>query len=128
VDFRDPRRDKEHGRIWRVTATSAPADRRPTLAQGRDLRALSTTDLLTRTLSDNGWDQEQARLVLRQRDADPVLAEAKAWLARQSDPRARLEVLWLHSAFERSSEALIRELAAAPDERLRMAAAQQLAR
>jgi len=29
VDFRDPRRDKEHGRIWRVTAKGRPVVKRP---------------------------------------------------------------------------------------------------
>ena len=29
VDFRDPRRDHEHGRIWRVTAKDRPPVQRP---------------------------------------------------------------------------------------------------
>ncbi len=32
VDFRDPRRDKTHGRIWRVTAKGRPLVERPKLA------------------------------------------------------------------------------------------------
>ena len=132
VDFRDPRRDKEHGRIWRVTAKGRP------LAKPRDLTQLTISELLDRTLSKNGWEQEQARVVLSQSAGgrsktsrlrvDRLLAEATAWSAKQSDPRAKLEVLWLHKAFEKSADALVNELVTAKDARLRTAAARQLSR
>ncbi len=122
VDFRDPRRDKEHGRIWRVTAKAG------TPAKKQDLTQLDTASLLDRTLSASGWEQEQSRVVLRQRGAEPVLTALKPWLARQTDPRARLEAMWLHEAFGRPTDALVAELASARDERLRTAAARQLAR
>jgi len=129
VDFRDPRRDKEHGRIWRVTAKGRP------LAKPRDLTQFSTIELLDRTLSKNGWEQEQARVVLSQHPGGrgkasgvPLLAEATAWLPKQSDPRAKLEVMWLHEAFEKSDDALVNELISAKDARFRTAAARQLSR
>jgi glucose/arabinose dehydrogenase len=132
VDFRDPRRDKEHGRIWRVTAKGRP------LAKPRDLTQFTISELLDRTLSKNGWEQEQARVVLSQHPEkvgkapgpplDRLLAEASDWLAKQSDPRAKLEVLWLHEAFGKSADALVNELSAAKDDRLRTAAARQLSR
>jgi glucose/arabinose dehydrogenase len=121
VDFRDPRRDKEHGRIWRVTAKGNA------LAKKQDLRKLNATELLNRTLSKNGWEQEQARVVLRQSEPGKVLLAVKSWLARQTDPRARLEAMWLHEAFEKSADSLVGELAVAKDERLRAAAARVLA-
>jgi glucose/arabinose dehydrogenase len=121
VDFRDPRRDKEHGRIWRVTGVSARTPPR------RDLNRKTTRDLLDLTLSPNGWEQEQSRLVLRQRGADKVLSEAVAWLPEQKNEHARLEVLWLHEAFGRPAPALLTELTKASDPRLRAAAARQLA-
>ncbi|MBL9136255.1 MAG: hypothetical protein JNK85_10320 [Verrucomicrobiales bacterium] len=121
VDFRDPRRDKEHGRIWRVTGEAAKSVARV------DLSRKATRELLDLTQSSSGWEQEQARLVLRQRGADSVLAEAVAWLPDQKSDRARLEVLWLHEAFERPAPALVTELAKASDPRLRAAAARQLA-
>ncbi len=125
VDFRDPRRDKEHGRIWRVAAkkvAGSPTTRRV------DLVKKSTPELLDLTLSANGWAQEQARVVLRQRGADQVLPAVKPWLAHQTDPRAKLEAVWLYEAYERPSEALLVELATASDGRLRTAAARQLSR
>lgn len=123
VDFRDPRRDKEHGRIWRV----APKGTK-TGTSRRDLVKLATPDLLALTLSKNGWEQEQARLVLRHRPAGEVLSAVSEWLPKQSDPRAKLEAMWLNEAYERSSESLVQQLAGADDARFRAAAARQLAR
>ncbi|MEN9675549.1 MAG: hypothetical protein RIS76_1445 [Verrucomicrobiota bacterium] len=124
VDFRDPRRDHEHGRIWRVAATGSKGLGTPVL----NLSSLSTPQLLDRTLSRSGWEQEQSRVVLRQRGAEKVLPEVGGWLAAQKDPRARLEAMWIHEAFEKPSESLLGELVTAPDERLRTAAARQLSR
>ncbi len=125
VDFRDPRRDKEHGRIWRVAAKGTP-----TVSPGGRVNLVkkSLPDLLDLTLSSNSWAQEQARVVLRQRGPDQVLPAVKPWLARQTDPRAKLEAMWLYEAFERPSDALLGELASAADPRLRTAAARQLSR
>ena len=39
VDFRDPRRDRTHGRIWRITAKSRPLVERPKLDTVDDARA-----------------------------------------------------------------------------------------
>ncbi len=122
VDFRDPRRDKEHGRIWRVTAKGGA------LGKKQDLAKLDTVALLDRTLSKSGWEQEQSRVVLRQRSADKVVPAVKPWLAKQTDPRAKLEAIWLHEAFEKPTDDLVGELVAAKDERLRTAAARQLSR
>lgn len=125
VDFRDPRRDHEHGRIWRIAAKSEAG--RPGTVR-RDLTKLSIGELLDLTLSPSGWEQEQARVVLRQRPAGEVLPQVKPWLARQSDSRARLEAMWLGEAFGSPVDDLVVELVSAPDERLRTAAARQLSR
>ena len=126
VDFRDPRRDKEHGRIWRVTAKSGA------LAKKQDLTKLDIVALLDRTLSKSGWEQEQSRVVLRQRIPPDVRAAVKLWLAKQTDPRAKLEAMWIHEAFhdafEKPPDDLVGELIAAKDERIRTAAARQLSR
>src|SRR5206468_6983796 len=55
VDFRDPRRDRWHGRIWKVTAKGRPLNPRPGLASA------STPALLDALLSTNGFDRAQAR-------------------------------------------------------------------
>lgn len=125
VDFRDPRRDHEHGRVWRVAMKSGV--RSPELGV-RDLTRQGNAELLELTLSKSGWAQEQARLVLRQRGAEKVLPELDGWLARQTNPRAKLEAMWLREAFGAPNPALIGRLVTADDPRLRTAAARQLAR
>ncbi len=120
VDFRDPRRDHEHGRIWRVAAKGTA------VATKREIGKLTDAQLLDLTLSKNGWEQEQARVLLRQR-GPRVLADVPTWLQKQTDPRARLEAAWIHVAVGKPSEALVNELVTAEDPRLRTAAARQLA-
>ncbi len=113
----------------RNTAESgASRPRGGALGKKQDLAKLDTVALLDRTLSKSGWEQEQSRVVLRQRGADQVLPAVKPWLAKQTDPRAKLEAMWLHEAFEKPTDDLVGELVAAKDERLRTAAARQLAR
>lgn len=122
VDFRDPRRDHEHGRVWRVAAKAGM------FAKRQDLTKLSNDALLDRTLSKYGWEQEQSRAVLRQRSGNQVLSDVRQWVARQSDPRAKLEAMWLHEAFGKPSDELLVELVAAQDERVRTAVTRQLSR
>ena len=56
VDFRDPRRDHVHGRIWRVTAKGRPLVERPKLV-GAPAKAL-----LDHLLDPENWARLQARL------------------------------------------------------------------
>ena len=58
VDFRDPRRDKTHGRIWRVTCK----DRK--LVTPPDLTKEIQTKLFKNLLSPNLWTSEQSRRLL----------------------------------------------------------------
>jgi glucose/arabinose dehydrogenase len=128
VDFRDPRRDKEHGRIWRVAARSPTRSQKSEFAQKRDLTPLSNSALLDLTLSGSGWHQEQARVILRHRPVDQTIVDAKSWLDRQKDPRAKLEVMWLHEAFDKTDEALVQQITVSKDVHLRAAATRQLSR
>ncbi len=122
VDFRDPRRDKEHGRIWRVALKGTKAVKAP------DLTKRSISELLDGTMSKSGWEQEQSRVVLRQMPADKVLPTVKPWLAKQTDPRAKLEAMWIYEAFEKPDPQLTTEVARDKNPELRTAAARQLSR
>jgi putative membrane-bound dehydrogenase-like protein len=122
VDFRDPRRDKEHGRIWRVAVKGTRTGKAP------DLTRRSVSELLDGTLSKSGWEQEQSRVVLRQMTADKVLPAVKPWLAKQADPRAKLEAMWLYEAFEQPDAELVSAVARDKNPELRTAAARQLSR
>ena len=127
VDFRDARRDHEHGRIWRVAAKgSAPPKK-------QDLTKLSVSKLLDRTLSSNGWEQEQARRMAVVKLSSSPREKAKAaktingWLAKQKDERAPLEALWMNEALGIHDEALLTKVVDSRDARFRAAGARYLA-
>ncbi|MBI3851457.1 MAG: HEAT repeat domain-containing protein [Verrucomicrobia bacterium] len=133
VDFRDPRRDHEHGRIWRVIAKSEirnPKSETPTAAV-RGLTKLSITDLLDRTLSKNGWEQEQARRVaalkLRSKAGEKSSKEIHDWATRQTDSRAILEALWLNESLGTFDDALLEKVVTSSDANFRAAGARYLA-
>src|SRR5437764_12849474 len=66
VDFRDPRRDRVHGRIWRLTAKGRPLVKKP------DLVKASNPALLEQLLSPNGFNREKAKRVLTERGTNVV--------------------------------------------------------
>ena len=90
VDFRDPRRDHEHGRIWRVTAKGRPLN--PSL----NLTAMPTRELFNSLLSADSFERTQARRVLIERGPD-VLRE----LPECKSDEARLEALLASSCVRR---------------------------
>ncbi len=108
VDFRDPRRDHVHGRIWRVTYRGRP------LVPRVDLTSLSTPELIQQLASPNRWTRSQAKRVLKERGPG-VLSDLQAWLAKQEKTdrdvtQLRLEALWMHLAFDVPNEELLRSL------------------
>ncbi len=120
VDFRDLRRDKEHGRIWRIAAKGrAPLPR-------RDFTTLDNPALLDALLSPNSYDNAQAKRVLVERGATLVAPDLAAWTAKQTEPTARFQALWIHVALNLPSPALLADQLAAADPRLRAAAIRAL--
>ena len=126
VDFRDPRRDKEHGRIWRITAKG-----RPLLAK-TDLTKLTNQEFLDKLNSPNSYDGEKARRVLGERGAGKVQKDLAAWTKNHPDESARLQALWLNEALnagqmDAATRTLATELLGAKDGRIRAAAVRALA-
>ncbi len=123
VDFRDPRRDKAHGRIWRI----APVGKRA--APRTDLAARTTAELLQGVLSPAGYVAEQSRRLLTERGAAAVRPELDRWFAAlpRTYERARLNALWLYQTFNAVPAGLVAELLAAKDARVRAAAVRALA-
>ncbi len=121
VDFRDPRRDKAHGRIWRVAWKGA------TPAKRTDLAALGTPALLDLLVSPNSYEQEQARRVLVARGYERVQADLAAWTRSRTEEPAQLRALWLYQAFNDVPAGLLTSLLAARDARVRAAAVRVLA-
>jgi putative heme-binding domain-containing protein len=109
VDFRDPRRDKTHGRIWRVTAKGRPLVARPKLVEA------SIPQLLEYLESPEQWTRQQARRVLKEHGAELVSKPLHTWVEglKADDPdydRYRLEAAWMFEAFHEVHSGLLKEL------------------
>ena len=127
VDFRDDRRDRTHGRIWRVTAKGRPALPRI------DFTKLSTPELLGHLKSPESYARDMAKRVLFSRGSAAVVPELATWLKSLDslDPdfeRLRLEALRLRQGLDRGSQSdidagLLKAVLASPDPRARAAAA-----
>ncbi|MGL6096649.1 MAG: PVC-type heme-binding CxxCH protein, partial [Fimbriiglobus sp.] len=104
VDFRDPRRDKTHGRIWRVTAKGRPLVKAPKLVDA------TVPELLEQLKSPEQFTRLMAKRVLKVRLSamstddklrfdDPVFDWAKRLPVNDpSSDHARLEALWVSAA------------------------------
>jgi putative heme-binding domain-containing protein len=118
---RDPNRDKNHGRIWRITNKNRPLVKRPQIA-GQPILAL--LDLLKQPES---YTRHQARMELRSRDSREVVSAVEKWLAKldkedKEYPHQMLEALWVSQHHNVVNEPLLKELLRAPDYRVRAAA------
>lgn len=110
VDFRDPRRDREHGRIWRITAKGRPLNPSPKLT------TKTTRALFEYLVSANGFERTQARRVLIERGPE-VLRE----LPERTSDEARLAALWLAQAFDAVDQQYLRIVRDSADPRVRAA-------
>jgi putative heme-binding domain-containing protein len=120
VDFRDPRRDVSHGRIWRITAKGQPLVPRPQLVNAK------TADLLEALKAPEDWTRHHARRVLKERGAS-VLLELKTWMAKLDRADAEqepllLEALWTYQSLDVVEPKLLASLLQAKDYRIRAAA------
>jgi putative heme-binding domain-containing protein len=115
VDFRDPRRDVSHGRIWRITAKGRPLVPRPRLVDAK------TTELLEAFKAPEDWTRHHARRVLKERGKE-VLPELKGWTAKLDEETLRLEALWTYQALDVVEPKLLASLLEAKDYRIRAAA------
>jgi putative heme-binding domain-containing protein len=118
VDFRDPRRDHTHGRIWRVTWKGANESRVVSP------KPLSVAELLQRLGSDAQWARHTARRELKERGT-AILPEVRNWLAGlavdESTEHLRLEALWCFQSQREVNAELLRQLLQAKDGRVRAA-------
>lgn len=109
VDFHDPRRDQERGRIWRIVAKDRP------LVQAPKLSKASISVLLDALKLPEAWTRGQARQVLKERGASNVLPELQRWIDRldEQDPEYEhhlVEALWVHQALDHVNEPLLLRL------------------
>ena len=106
VDFRDPRRDHTHGRIWRVTAKGRKPLAKPKLV-GADVASL-----LNSLKSPETFERQHAKRVLKELGADTVVQPLTAWVAQLdvNDPQFehhRLEGLWMFQSLDAPNVSLL---------------------
>ncbi|MBA4064663.1 MAG: sorbosone dehydrogenase [Isosphaera sp.] len=131
VDFRDPRRDKTHGRIWRVTAKGRDLVKPPKLV------GATVPELLEQLKSPEGWTRQQAKRVLKERGKDAVLPELKTWVEKLTPPsitgqpppeseRPLLEAAWVYEGIGAADPILLLKLLMAKDASVRAAGVRSL--
>jgi putative heme-binding domain-containing protein len=126
VDFRDPRRDHVHGRIWRVTYKGRPLVARPRLV------GASTRDVLEALKAPEDWTRQQAKRVLKERGSQEVLPALAAWVehldaASRNYEHDLLEGLWTYQSLDVAEPRLLARLLRARDHHARAAATRVLA-
>ena len=115
VDFRDPRRDHKHGRIWRISHKSRPLNKTVNLAKA------GNTALLNRLVAPNEYERRRSARVLTERGADKIAKDLKKWTAGRKNDHDRLRALWMHQAVEVVNEGLLAQVLKAGDGRVRAA-------
>jgi mono/diheme cytochrome c family protein len=119
---RDPNRDRQHGRIYRMVASGRPLQPRVPIA-GQPL-----ADLMRNLEHPVDGVRYRTRIELSARPADDVLAACRTWMA-QFDPKEQehahhlLEALWVHQRCHVEDRALLDLLLASPEPHARVAAA-----
>ncbi|MGJ8643289.1 MAG: PVC-type heme-binding CxxCH protein [Luteolibacter sp.] len=121
-DFRDPRRDNGHGRIWRITKKGSPLVEKPQL-DGKPI-----TQLVDQLGSPEAWNRHQARKELSECNPDEVLAAVEAWVEKLGPSlinyeHSLVEAMWACQNVERVSESILLKVVSAKNGHARSAAA-----
>jgi len=124
-DFRDPRRDHDHGRIWRITHKERPLVQKPKLV------GISIEAQIENLKSPEAWTRHQARNELSEQDPDKVLVALESWVdslrADEADYDHHLvEAMWACQNVERVSEKILKRVLSAKDGRARSAGARMI--
>ncbi|WP_019986877.1 PVC-type heme-binding CxxCH protein [Rudanella lutea] len=125
VDFHDPRRDQEHGRIWRIVAKNRPLVKKPPLSKA------SVSELLDMLKLPEDWTRLQAKQVLKARGAAQVIPALRQWVDGLDKNHLDyehhlLEALWTYQTLEVANEPLLLRLLNAQNHRARAAALRAL--
>ena len=118
TSYADPRRDKTHGRIWRISAKGRPSVRQLNLAN------LSPAELIEQLRSPERWTRQQAKRLLFEGNRQQVLTAADRWVAGLDSntpdlERLLLEITGVYEAQETPRPQLLGRLLKARDARVR---------
>ncbi len=117
ASYADPRRDRSHGRIWRITAKGYPSVKQP------DLVAMDEAGLFAQLGSPERWTRYQARRLLFYRPTEKVVAAADTFLAKDRPEPQFLEVMGVLQSHGAIRPGLLDRLQASQDFRIRAYAA-----
>lgn len=119
VDFRDERRDREHGRIWRVSFPGRPLDR------PRQYAERSVAELVEMLRDPSLAVRQFSRLELKRRDVAAVAAELSRWIEQSADSVERehrlMEGMWIDECHNRVRPDRLAAVLRAEDGRIRAA-------
>jgi len=118
---RDPNRNRERGRIYRMVYTARPLQK-PVAIAGAPLAAL-----LENLTSPVDGVRHRTRVELSGRDTKEVIAAMQQWMKRfdpnrREDARSLLEALWVHQQHNVRHDALLGQLLNSPEPHARFAA------
>lgn len=117
ASYADPRRDRSHGRIWRITAKGLPAVKQP------DLVSMSESDLFAQLGSPERWTRYQARRLLFHRPTEKVVAAADTFISKDRAESQYLEAMGVLQSHGAIRPALLDRLQSSVDFRIRAYAA-----
>ncbi|MCB1063096.1 MAG: DUF1080 domain-containing protein [Verrucomicrobiae bacterium] len=125
ASYRHPDRDKEHGRIWRITYQDRP------LVKPAKLAGASISELLEQLDSPERWATYQAKRLLFERSRAEVTAALDTWVSQlkpgnDKDEYRRLQALSLYEAHESPRPELLKALLRSSDARIRAYATRTL--
>ena len=113
VSYADPKRDKSHGRIWRISSKIHAPVKQP------DLAKMSEGELLEQLASDERWTRYQAKRLLFEKPRVNVLAAADAMVSGVKNEQQLLEVCGVYEAHEAPRDDLLDRLLNSRDYRVR---------
>ena len=119
-NIRDPNRDHEHGRLYRITRTGAPLSASVPI-DGRPVEEL--LEVLEHPV--NGI-RRRARVELSEHSADEVIPAVRDWILKMDpsnpdDAHHLLEALWLHQQFNVENRELLALVMSSPEDHARIA-------
>ena len=119
-NIRDPNRDHEHGRIYRITRSGAP------LSQHVPIDGRPVEELLEALEHPVNGIRRRARVELSERNPEEVIEATDDWILKmdpseEADAHHLLEALWVHQQFNLENRDLLALVMSSPNPHARIA-------